>query len=399
MPRSSQSLGLNSLADPVQLPPLRETTHAPFDIKRRGLRAAGPGRRGLRAARHLHDPRPARRPGRPEPALAQRQPDPVGALLEPAAVPGPRRAPVGAARRPLPRQSVGRRLQPGQRAGGRRGRRRSGRSTAGSRRPSARSTPTTSSSSTATATRRSSTSWATRCRTASTPRTTTRFPGSSTAARTRGSAAGEYVDRDRVEETFLARTAYMRETGTPIWVGEFGPVYTGDPARDEQRYRLLEDQLEIYRPPRRELGAVDLQGHRPAGRRHASIPDSAYLRRIAPVLEKKARLGVDSWGSTDAGVRDILEPIERLFQRGVPRLPALPVGRAAVDPRPRPPRDARRGAGGRLRPGVRGRRARRGGGARRRVLVPPAAVSARTWRRYSGARRASRAATWHGPSE
>ena len=48
-----------------------------------------------------------------------------------------------------------------------------------------------------------------------------------------GMTRGEYIDREKVEETFLARTAYMRETGTPIWVGEFGPVYTGDPARDD----------------------------------------------------------------------------------------------------------------------------------------------------------------------
>ena len=44
-------------------------------------------------------------------------------------------------------------------------------------------------------------------------------------------------------------------------------------------------------------------------------PDSSYLKRIAPVLEKKARLGVDAWGSTDAGVREVLDPIEELFLR------------------------------------------------------------------------------------
>ena len=37
----------------------------------------------------------------------------------------------------------------------------------------------------------------------------------------------------------------MRETGTPIWVGEFGPVYTGDRA-DEARLQVLSDQLDIY---------------------------------------------------------------------------------------------------------------------------------------------------------
>ena len=55
-----------------------------------------------------------------------------------------------------------------------------------------------------------------------------------------------WVDRDTLEETFLERTRFQRETGTPIWVGEFGPVYTGDPERDEQRYQVLSDQLDIY---------------------------------------------------------------------------------------------------------------------------------------------------------
>ena len=112
-----------------------------------------------------------------------------------------------------------------------------------------------------------------------------------------GVSRGRFVDRDQLEETFLERTAYMRETGTPIWVGEFGPVYTGDPDRDEQRYRLLEDQLEIYR---RHDASWALWTYKDIGLQglvHAD-PGSAYLRRLAPVLEKKARLGVDSWGST-----------------------------------------------------------------------------------------------------
>ncbi|MDP4503347.1 glycoside hydrolase family 5 protein [Nonomuraea turcica] len=46
---------------------------------------------------------------------------------------------------------------------------------------------------------------------------------------------------------YLRRTAFMRRTGTPIWIGEFGPVYDGDPERDRSRLRLLRDQLGIYR--------------------------------------------------------------------------------------------------------------------------------------------------------
>ena len=55
-------------------------------------------------------------------------------------------------------------------------------------------------------------------------------------------------------------------------------------------------------------------------------PGSAYLRRLAPVLEKKARLGVDSWGSTDEGVRHVLEPIEELFRTEFPEFEPYPWG-------------------------------------------------------------------------
>jgi aryl-phospho-beta-D-glucosidase BglC (GH1 family) len=140
-----------------------------------------------------------------------------------------------------------------------------------------------------------------------------------------GVSRGQYVDRDRVEETFLERTAFMRETGTPIWVGEFGPVYAGDPARDAQRRRLLEDQLEIYA---RHEASWALWTYKDIGLQGVATvdPDSDYLRRIAPVLEKKARLGVDSWGSTDAGVRDVLDPIERLFEEEFPDFQPYPWG-------------------------------------------------------------------------
>jgi hypothetical protein len=56
-------------------------------------------------------------------------------------------------------------------------------------------------------------------------------------------------------------------------------------------------------------------------------PRSPYLRRIAPVLEKKARLGVDSWGGVDTGIRDVMEPIEELFAREFPDFQPYPWGR------------------------------------------------------------------------
>lgn len=140
-----------------------------------------------------------------------------------------------------------------------------------------------------------------------------------------GMSRGEYVDRDFILRKFLERAEYMRRTQTPIWVGEFGPVYSGEHNLDEHRYRVLEDQLEIYR----EYGAgwslwtykdIGLQGVQYAA------PDSPYVTLIGPVREKKDRLGTDVWGGVDEGVRDVLEPIERLVAREFPDYDPAPFG-------------------------------------------------------------------------
>jgi hypothetical protein len=117
----------------------------------------------------------------------------------------------------------------------------------------------------------------------------------------------------------------MRHTKTPIWVGEFGPVYTGDARKDEMRYRLLVDQLEIYRQHGASWSIWTYKDIGLQGLVYAD-PASPYMRQIRPVLEKKARLGVDAWGSTDAGVRRIMEPIEETFRREFPDFQPFPWG-------------------------------------------------------------------------
>ena len=140
-----------------------------------------------------------------------------------------------------------------------------------------------------------------------------------------GVTQGEYVDRAYLEKTFLSRTAYMRETGTPIWVGEFGPVYTGDPELDAQRYQLLTHQLEIYAEHDASWALwtykdIGLQGLVTAN------PNSPYMQRISAVLDKKRRLGVDSWGSVDTGIRHVLQPIEDLVATEFPNFNPFPWG-------------------------------------------------------------------------
>ena len=152
------------------------------------------------------------------------------------------------------------------------------------------------------------------------------LPGITSATAYPGVTRGEYFDRSVVEQTFLRRTEYMRRTGTPIWIGEFGPVYSDDRTQDPWRLQLLRDQLEIYR----EHGAswalwtykdIGLQGLVTAR------PGSAYLELVGDLVEKKRRLGVDSWGGSDAGVREVLDPIDALFDREFPDYAPYPWGR------------------------------------------------------------------------
>jgi hypothetical protein len=118
----------------------------------------------------------------------------------------------------------------------------------------------------------------------------------------------------------------MRRTGTPIWIGEFGPVYSADRSQDPWRLQLLRDQLDIYR----DHGAswalwtykdIGLQGLVTAR------PDSPYLELIGDLVEKKRRLGIDSWGGSDANIREIIDPIDALFDREFPDYAPWPWGR------------------------------------------------------------------------
>jgi aryl-phospho-beta-D-glucosidase BglC (GH1 family) len=140
-----------------------------------------------------------------------------------------------------------------------------------------------------------------------------------------GISRGEYVDKAALEKTFLRRTATMRQTGTPVWVGEFGPVYTGDAVADAMRFQVLRDQLEIYNRYQANWAIwtykdIGLQGV------VSSAPDSPWRRLLAPFLEKKARLGVDSWGSVDTHIRPIMQPIEETFAREFPDYQPFPFG-------------------------------------------------------------------------
>ncbi|MDR0627640.1 MAG: glycoside hydrolase family 5 protein [Bifidobacteriaceae bacterium] len=123
-----------------------------------------------------------------------------------------------------------------------------------------------------------------------------------------GVTLGRHYDKAIVEAKFLQRSEYARSLGLPLYVGEFGPIYTGNAARDEQLYRLLDDQLAIYRDYEVSWSAwtykdIGLQGL------VFVDPASPYGQAVAPITERKNSLAVDHWGADFDRIADILKPL------------------------------------------------------------------------------------------
>ena len=140
-----------------------------------------------------------------------------------------------------------------------------------------------------------------------------------------GETAGRYYDSQAVEADFLKKSQFMLDNHLPIWVGEFGPLYTGDAQKDEMRYRLLKDQLAIYD---KHGASWCIWLYRDVGL-HALVyqPETtAWMRRIKPMLEKKQRLGADAWGGVETGIREVMEPIDALLAREFPDYDPYPNG-------------------------------------------------------------------------
>lgn len=141
-----------------------------------------------------------------------------------------------------------------------------------------------------------------------------------------GTTDGVYIDRDYVEQKFLQRSEFARRTGTPLLVGEFGPIYTGDEDQDRQRRQILDDQLEIYRRYNvswtswmyKDLGRQGLVSVR---------PESAYRQRFDDFVAKKRRLSVDQWGSDGEGPKEVTGPVQELIANEFPNFNPYPWGR------------------------------------------------------------------------
>jgi aryl-phospho-beta-D-glucosidase BglC (GH1 family) len=140
-----------------------------------------------------------------------------------------------------------------------------------------------------------------------------------------GYTGNRYFDKDTLENDFLIKSKFMFSRHVPLWVGEFGPVYTGIPEKDEMRYQVLKDQLAYYDKYKvswciwlyKDMGlqAIIHQND------HTS-----YMKLVSAFLSRKDSIGSDSWGSTDKNIRQVLKPLEEMFKKEFPDYYPYPSG-------------------------------------------------------------------------
>jgi aryl-phospho-beta-D-glucosidase BglC (GH1 family) len=138
-----------------------------------------------------------------------------------------------------------------------------------------------------------------------------------------GETRGVWCDQAWAERHFLKKSRFARENGAPVWVGEFGAVFSGDRARDENRCEIIRDQIDIYD---RNGAGWSLWTYKDIGKMGLVYlpPESPYLSRLRAGLERKERLGVDSWTSVGTEIAEATDPLLQLMEREFPDRRPLP---------------------------------------------------------------------------
>jgi len=124
-----------------------------------------------------------------------------------------------------------------------------------------------------------------------------RYPGA-VKSRPTAETATEQWDMAKQEAAFnLAQgTAFTRKHDVPLWIGEFGAPYNGASSELDDRYRALDDQIDVFERYRvswttwtyKDVGVMGMQ---------TLHPNSPYMALIRDLLGKKAAVGADDWMS------------------------------------------------------------------------------------------------------
>ena len=139
-------------------------------------------------------------------------------------------------------------------------------------------------------------------------------PGFNSAGDYPGFTGKRYFDKDTLESDFLKKSKFMLSNHVPIWVGEFGPVYTGNAKKDDMRYHVLKDQLAYYKKYKVSwcIWLYKDMGLQAIMHQNENTP---YMKLVSAFLSRKDSLGADAWGPTDKNIRQVIQPLEDLFKK------------------------------------------------------------------------------------
>ncbi|KAF9484634.1 glycoside hydrolase family 5 protein [Pholiota conissans] len=123
--------------------------------------------------------------------------------------------------------------------------------------------------------------------------------------------------------TYERKRRWMDDRGHCVWNGEWGPVYArkeydGDAtdAINERRYKVLKDQLDIYKKDRLSWSIWLYKDIGFQGMVHVSR-STPYMQLFKDFLKRKHDLAVDAWGKDDKYVKHIYQPIIDLIKSSV----------------------------------------------------------------------------------
>ena len=135
---------------------------------------------------------------------------------------------------------------------------------------------------------------------------------------------GTDEQKSKLERQFARKAEFMNQWKTPIWNGEFGPVYANpqlDADHEEvnaARYKVLDEQLRIYDKYKIHWSIWLYKDIGVQGMVHLD-PDSKYMKTIAPFLEKKRALQLDAWGRYPSKqVEDVINPLVEWIDKNAP---------------------------------------------------------------------------------
>ncbi len=135
---------------------------------------------------------------------------------------------------------------------------------------------------------------------------------------------GSSDQKSKLERQFLRKADFMNQHSTPIWNGEFGPVYANpllDADHEEvnaARYACLEAQLAIYDKYKIHWSIWLYKDIGVQGMLHLD-PESKYMKTIASFVEKKRKLQLDAWGRyPSAEVEGLIDSLVEWIDRNAP---------------------------------------------------------------------------------